>query len=87
MFTVKLLRSSPTRIRKLIEAENVEVNIIRHNELTQLVADGKSFSIVNAKRIANVGDLQQGDPYTEELWHEAYVENSSGSTSEQVKFS
>ena len=85
MFTVKLLRASP-RETKLVEAEEVFVNEIRKNELIQICADDKSFVIANPAKITCIDDLLPGDPKPKELWSEAYVENSSGATTDRVRF-
>lgn len=85
MFTVKLLRSSPRETR-LVEAEEVTVNEIRKNELVQILADGKSYGVANLNKISGIGDLLSTDPYFEYLCSEAYVENSSGATTDRVRF-
>jgi hypothetical protein len=99
MFTVKLYRTIKGRplgedsyfpaksATKLVEAEEVTVYLLRHDELYHVVGltpGGRPFAfyVANDEKPRPPGFADDIDFY-----YAAYIENSAGATTETVKFS
>lgn len=93
MLTVKLTRKRISEGQtlwstKIIEAEIVDIHEISPNKLSEIAIDcnGKFYSYYIANNTKPRLTPSEGLPEGIEVWHCAYIENPSGSTTETVSF-
>jgi hypothetical protein len=92
MLTVKLTRetggigdATPVRITKILEADEVEITKLRYGEIYDVSGfyrDNEfSFYLADPEK-----SRPEGFAANIIFWEEAYIENSSGATTEVVRF-
>ncbi len=100
MLTVKLMKAATLPLgitpsdnstagrfsTKIIEANEVDIHVLRPGELTEVAGirdDGKSFAFYVADRNKK---RPEGFADEVEFYFAAFIENSSGATTESVRF-